>query len=499
MKRIFSSPVTALAFGLALRLFFVLKHPANSGDTVIYEQIAENWLKHHVYAMNVSGQLLPVDLRMPGYPAFLALMYALSGKVGEAARFPVMLAQIFVDLLTCLATASLAEVINVSADTQPRNKRVFTVALWLAALCPFTANYTAVALTEVFAIFFTALALLFFARLFLETTGPIQNPAGNSRHFPTSLAISAGLCVGFGTLFRPETPLLLATAILVYVVFSLKKEKLRRTATIVLLMCTAAIFPLVPWALRNLTLHEIQLLAPRNSMLPGELDPVGFVAWEKTWLYRFRDCYVVPWKLNDEAINIDDLPSNAFDTAQERERVSAILDQYNEDLTLTPEEDSAFAQIARERTARHPLRTYLWLPLRRSIRIWFTPRIELLPISGNVFPLALMAEEDPIDQRVTIGLFFLNIVFVSFGIFGAIRLWPNPAVRPVVALFALYILIRTIFLSTLETPEPRYVLVCFPALIALAAQLFAPRNQIGQTSAPKKTAPTYLPAVQDES
>lgn len=503
MKRILSSPVAALAFGLALRLFFVLKHPANSGDTVIYEQIAENWLKHHVYAMNVSGQLLPVDLRMPGYPAFLAFIYALSGKVGEAARLPVMLAQIFVDLLACVTIAYLAEVINVSANPPSRNKRVFTVALWFAVLCPFTANYTAVALTEVFAIFFTALALLFFSRLFLETIGLPQNPPAKFRYIPCSpisLAIFAGLCVGFGTLFRPETPLLLATAILVYVIFLLKKEKLRRSITIVLLLCSAAILPLAPWAIRNyLTLHEIEMLAPRNSMLPGELDPAGFVAWEKTWLYRFRDCYLVPWKLNDEPINIDDIPSKAFDTDEERERVSSILDQYNQDLTLTPQEDSAFAQLARERTARHPSRTYLWLPLRRSVRIWFTPRIELLPISGNVFPLALMAEEDPVDQRVTIAIFFLNIVFVGLGIFGAIRLWPNGAARPVVTLFALYILLRTIFLSTLETPEPRYVLVCFPALIALAAQLFAPRDQIVQTAASKNSAATYLPAAQDES
>jgi hypothetical protein len=36
----------------------------------------------------------------------------------------------------------------------------------------------------------------------------------------------------------------------------------------------------------------------------------------------------------------------------------------------------------------------------------------------------------------------------------------------------LYILARTAFLTTLETPEPRYVLVCFPALFAMGAQLF---------------------------
>src|SRR5437588_9477077 len=108
MKRIFSHPLAALTAGLCLRLFFVLKFPANSGDTVLYEEIATNWLKHHVYAMDVHGSLTPVDQRMPGYPAFLALIYALAGRTGESARLWVMLAQIAVDLFCCLMIAALA-------------------------------------------------------------------------------------------------------------------------------------------------------------------------------------------------------------------------------------------------------------------------------------------------------------------------------------------------------------------------------------------------------
>src|SRR5438270_1451017 len=104
MKRIFSNPIAALTAGLCLRLLFVLKFPANSGDTVLYEQIATNWLQHHVYAMNVHDQIMPVDMRMPGYPAFLALIYVLRGLasaavsayVGEAARLWVMIAQVVV-------------------------------------------------------------------------------------------------------------------------------------------------------------------------------------------------------------------------------------------------------------------------------------------------------------------------------------------------------------------------------------------------------------------
>jgi hypothetical protein len=231
----------------------------------------------------------------------------------------------------------------------------------------------------------------------------------------------------------------------------------------------------VPWTIRNaVTLHEFQPLAPKNSNLPGELVPYGFMSWEKTWLYRFRDVYLAPWKLNEEVIDVSELPSRAFDTPAEKERVAMILEQYNDELTLTPEEDAAFAQLARERTAHRPLRTCLWLPAARALTLWFTPRIDLLPLSGTVFPLAQSWQDDPIDQSVTAGLFLLNIVFIALALWGAARLWRRaPAARGVIALLATFILLRTAFLTTLETPEPRYVLVCYPALLALAAQVFA--------------------------
>ncbi len=144
-------------------------------------------------------------------------------------------------------------------------------------------------------------------------------------------------------------------------------------------------------------------------------------------------------------------------------------------MTLTPEEDRAFGELARQRTARHPLRTYVWLPLARAITLWFTPRIELIPVSGTVFPLRQSWQDDRIDQSVTVGLFLLNIAYVALAIWGAVRLWRRSiAVRPALGVLIVFIVLRTAFLTTLETPEPRYVLVCFPALIALAAQVFAP-------------------------
>jgi hypothetical protein len=478
MRRIFSSPIVALIAGLCLRLFFVLRFPSTSGDTVLYEQIAANWIKHGTYAMDVAGKITPVDIRVPGYPAFLAIVYALTGRTGESARLGVMLAQVALDLISCLVIAGLAVLLISGIATRGNTKRVYIAALWLAALCPFTANYTAVPLTEPLAIFLTAGALYYLILQFRRIDSPLfglENSHSNVRCTVEHTAIGAGLLTGFGTLFRPETPLLLIAAALVFFGIFLRRKEPVRALAVLTILGTSCFLPLIPWGIRNMiTLDKPQFLAPRDSNLPGELVSYGFMSWEKTWLFRVSDCYLVTWKLNDEPINLEEIPPRAFDTPEEKQRVAAILEQYNDEVTLTSEEDAVFAQLARERTARHPLRTYVWLPAARAMTLWFSPRIERLPYSGHVFPLAQTWEDDPVDQSVTIFLSALNILYIALAVWGAFRLWRRvPSVQPIVFFFAAFVLLRTVFLTTVEAPEPRYTLVCFSVLIALASQLFA--------------------------
>jgi hypothetical protein len=478
MKRIFSHTVAALIAGLCLRLFFVFKFPFAPGDTALYEQLATNWLQHHVYAITVDGGLAPVDLRMPGYPAFLAIIYAITGRVGPDARLFVTLVQTVVDLGACLLTAGLAALLALLRPNPESCRRVYTVTLWIAALCPFTANYAAVPMTEVFAWFFTAAAFMsLIALIWTECGGKaaLFKSEWVTRHAESIFALTSGVLIGMGTLFRPETPLLLVAAWILFAFIWLKKRRFLFFAKLVALSAIGCALPLAPWAVRNaVTLHEVQFLAPKNLNMSGEFVPRGFMAWEKTWLFRMKDCFLVPWKLDGEVINLEDIPARAFDTPDEKDRVAALLEQYNNDVTISPEEDAAFGQLAQERTARHPLRTYLWLPVARAFTIWFTPRIELLPFSGQVFPVRASWREDPIDLTVTLSYFVLNLSYVVLALWGAWRVWrENSALGLGVGLLLGYVLLRTAFLTTLETPEPRYVLVCFPAILALAGQVFA--------------------------
>ena len=457
--------------GLALRLLLVLRFPAtDSGDAPFYMELARNWLKNGVYGGVVNGQLTPLDTRMPGYPAFLAAVFAFAGNSQRA----VMLAQVAVDLAACFLIALIA------ARLAPEfsRRRVALAGLWLAALCPFTGNYTAVVLTETLVTFLTALALLLLLEAYRGArSAAVAGQPGAARAL--SPWFLGGVVAGFGALVRPETPLVLFAAGLVLIAKWWRPADWLKLARVGALMGAGLVLPLVPWAARNWhTLHEVQFLAPRYAQMPGETVPLGFNAWTRTWLWRYGDVYLTLWNLDEDQIPVESIRAQAFDSPQERARVAALLAAYNDAGTLSPEQDRAFGEIARERTARHPLRTYLAIPLLRSVAMWFTPRVELLPYSGRLWPVRTEWEIDREDFAVSLALFSVNCAYVALALAGV---WIARR-RPGLALLIAFVVVRTAFFANfIETPEPRYVLECFPAVIALAAQVFGGRNQLSST------------------
>lgn len=496
LKKRFSPVLAVLASGLLLRLFFVFHFPSDAGDSALYEALGSNWLKHGVYGIFQNGRLTPVDLRTPGYPSFLALVYLLCGQTGVGARLWVMLAQTVVDLLTCYLIVALA--LQLAPRSESDARKIKLRALWLAVLCPFIANYCAVILSEILATFWTAAALIFFVLQVRAADGlRIFPPPGWGRfgalvsdHFLEALGIAGGICVGIGTLVRPEAPILLASSGLVLAALLLRRGELRRCVRAGVLMGLGFLLPLVPWAARNaVTLHKAQILNPRYNEMPGEFVQHGFMAWERTWLDRYRYSYLVTFKLTHEPIVLAEIPDTAFDTPQEKETVYAVLGQYNQTLKFGPQEDAVFAQLARERTARHPLRTWVWIPLTRVFVLWFTPQMELLPYYSAVFPLAKEWDENQPDTAITLFLFFLNILFLLMALRGAARLWRSGAsARWVVALLAAFVILRTAVLTTVESPDPRYVIVCYPLVLALAAHGFLRSEEAEPDAIPVRAA-----------
>jgi hypothetical protein len=234
-------------------------------------------------------------------------------------------------------------------------------------------------------------------------------------------------------------------------------------------MAAGLLLPLLPWAARNArVLGRIQFLAPRYAETQGDFIPHGFFTWSRTWMVRPEENYLVPWKLGSAPIPIESLPPSAFDSVAERNRVARLLTIYNGDLKMSPLLDREFELLDRERIARHPLRTYLAIPIERVGAMWFAPRVLSLHYSGALWPPSKKWRENPWDFGVTTGFALLNLAYFGCAIAGA---WHCRA-RSAMAMLIAFVLIRSAFLTDQVSIEPRYVLVCFPAFLAIAAQAF---------------------------
>jgi hypothetical protein len=92
------------------------------------------------------------------------------------------------------------------------------------------------------------------------------------------------------------------------------------------------------------------------------------------------------------------------------------------------------------------------------------PRTELLPSDPRWWEL----NDDPRWLTVSIVFGLVNLVYVSLAAAGLIR---SRAIFGI-GLFVLLLLLRSLFLGTLENPEPRYTLECYPVVVLLVSGLF---------------------------
>jgi 4-amino-4-deoxy-L-arabinose transferase-like glycosyltransferase len=455
--RVFFAAITLS--GLALRLLFFVYTPAITDDSRIYADLASNWLQHGVYGRTTGGapetSVLPTDARLPGYPAFLAGMFWLFG-VGNFRA--VLLAQILLDLLTCLLVSDLARRI-VSA-------RAARVAFVLAALCPFLANYAAAVLTESPEIFFTTLALDCAVAALDRMQGAQGGIARGRLWAATGAALAA--CI----LLRPDGGILLAAVALSLAaalkrVAGAKTPPFRRVLVAGVMVATFALAPLVPWTIRNFrTLHHFQPLAPRYATESDELVPRGFNRWVKTWIVDYVSTEEIYWNVPGETIDPQKLPSRALDDAVDRDRTLALIADYNRAPDISGELDARFANIAADRIRAHPIRYYVVLPVLRIADMWLRPRTEILPPDPRWWEF----NDDPKFSAMAVGWGLLNLGYVAAALLALLR---RPSEIRSAGLLIGFLLLRSAFLGTLENPEPRYALECYPVVVVCAAAYLA--------------------------
>jgi len=435
--------------GLVLRGYFLHWHFLFEGDSLVYGDLGKNWLLHGVYGVTDSGQVVPVDIRMPGYPAFLAVIFRLFGieHYGAVVRL-----QVGIDLLTCFLIAAGA--------CKLWSEGAGKIAFALAALCPFTANYAATPLPETLAIFGAAFALFFALRALQKM---LAAPSWDVAHsFAIGDWILSGLGIALSIYLRPDAGILLAS-IGLYLLWLAIKQRETEFVWAGVLLGVVSLLPLAPWTLRNWrTLHQIEPLAPFYAQMPGEYVPKGFNRWTKTWIVDFISVMNVYWNVSaegtGEVVDFNNIPPRAYENDVQKQRTEQLLAEYNQPLILSPEMDHGFAQLADERVRAHPVRYYVFLPLARLADMWLRPRTEMLNLQLDWWNW----ENVPQESAASLGLALLNLFYITAALASLRRKMPGSAV------LWLFILCRSALLATLPNPEPRYTLECFPALLMLA-------------------------------
>ena len=437
---------------LLLRLFFIFRFPGVVTDSFVYGDIAKNWLQRGIYGLSGPDEISPTYIRLPGYPAFLAFIFAIFGMEHYRA---VLFIQMFVDLGTCFLCADVA--------LRLLGPRFAKIAFLLACLCPFLADYSAAALTETLEVFFTALAFDLAIRALQRDS--IRNWAG------------CGAACAATILLRPDGALLLLTIDLYLLARVLLPNSsvverpgistshgpaVWRNFQAAALVTVIAIAPLVPWAIRNWNVfHRLQPLAPRYANEEDEFVPMGFNRWMKTWIADYASTEEIYWAVPGSEIDSAKLPPRTFDSQRQQTETAALINDYNQDLHISPDLDKRFSALATDRIHSHPLRYYFKLPLLRILDMWLRPRTEMLPCDTRWWEF----NDDVQWSVLAVGFGILNLVYFVYALVG----WMYARRLALIGLLSLFVVLRSGFLGTLENPEPRYTLEMYPIVIVLAA------------------------------
>ena len=425
----------------------------------MYGELAHNMLAHHVFGFT-DTVIRPTLIRLPGYPLFLAACFLIFGNANYHA---VIWVQIVVDLSSCALMGLLAR--------RLAGCRAGLIAVWLAALCPFTANYSVVVLTETLTIFCVVAAYFAFER---------WDASWRCGQRSLLWAAAVGCALSFAILLRPDQGLLAAAIVPVMLWVSLRHGHQKATARRLLPATVASLLvllPLLAWTARNWrTFHVIQPLAPRYANDPDEIVSYGFQRWYRTWAIDYKATFDVYWNYNDTVMNLTDLPPRAFDNQQQLAETRSLYSQYNQTTTASPTLDARFAQRAAERIAASPLRYYLVLPVARELDMWLRPRTELMALPIDWWAIS----SHPRRSAVEIAYSLLNAAYLGFAVMGLLRWRAHAWMAHGGIAFAMlsFVVLRCLLLLTLDNSEPRYTLECFPIVIVLASFATITRSKV---------------------
>jgi|GEM_PF-6991433 len=412
-----------LLLAVLFRVVMVLQFPMPAGDESRYTTPAVNLLAGHGFSSATSEPFTPSEATVPGYPIFIAAIYAVFGQRTSAVR----IAQSLIDVFTCLLVAFIS--FNL-APAALRNPAAISALVIYGFLSWFTLNWTRYVLTETLALFFTCLAIAAAITAFRR-----------GRWFWAA----AGAACGMALLIRADS-MLLVSAFALFLALQLVRRRAAAAANL-LFYSLAVVVILAPWTVRNyVSFREFQPLASEYGFAQTQFMPDGYLLWIRTWMTdeTHFNAFEPVFQPGSRTFDFHKLPDTVFDSLEEKEGVFRISAQYDREGQFTPAMNEEFRGIARTRIKRAPVRFFAYLPLMRIASVWLTG----FATNNSWHRLARMLLVLPILIGGTLGFAF----------------WARN--QPLTQLLLLVVLTRTLFLGYHYAPESRYIVEAYPAVIA---------------------------------
>ena len=417
-------PILLLA--LVVRVGFVVAFPDPLEETR-YRPIAVNILEGNGFSSDASAPHSPSEASAPGYPLFIAAVYAVFGR----SVYALTLSQAVLDLATCLLVAFVS--FSLAPGRLKNGSALWALTIYGIFSWP-TIVWVARVYAETLTLFFTMLTVALCALAIRE----------GSRYW-----LGAGVACGLAILTRPDSVLLLA-GIVLFLSIKLARERASRNASILFGFSLAVGLTLAPWVVRNyISLHKFQPFASEYGHTRDGYFPTGYLWWVRTWIKdetHFDYAFSPAWYPESTFFDPQRLPPGTYDSEEERLRLIGLIARFNQAQFITPDLDREFRALAYERIRRAPERFFVLLPLYRAASMWLTGFSTSRPT-----PYVLI-------------LRVLSVLPIHvLGVLGLALLCRR---HPLSLLLTLIVLVRTGFMAYHYAPETRYMAEVYPAVIA---------------------------------
>ena len=453
--------LTVALVATAIRTYFIIFFPEIVGDGRNYELVAENILAGCGVSMSEinSNQCVPHfgGNQGPGYPAFIALIWALSGHSDLAVR----LVQAF------FLIAAILYIVNTIYFYTGSEKQALVVGLVLA-LSPLHLAWPRFFFTE-------TLALAATLWLFAELIKSLQ--LSNLRILPIGIALIVA------TFIRLDGVLLLVPVAVTGLIIHRPFTALKKGLVIALIL----FIPWTGWFTRNVVVGLDNVFLP--IAVEQNKGSEGFFRWGKTWSTNVYTSSAIHFPVANRDYDKIFIDETAFISNIEKKKVTLLLSELEEYVgePFPKHIDEEFAFLATKRIQSNPFDYFLVKPSTRVFSLWVNTnagmgwpgfaeklssqqRIEL--VSGGIWAKFDILKDYPtiVSGKILINAWKITLYFLFIT-----ALWlslnnKNQPYRNFTFLALSFVLARSAFSGWMNQVEARFSLMQMP-IIEIATAL----------------------------